>query len=75
LRRSEGSAEGRCRTSWRSTTGGYHSHKGGKEAKGISNLKRHLKYLEFGKEHRRDPEGFTGRAEFLEQVQNSLSAG
>lgn len=28
---------------------GYYSHKGGKEAKGFSKLKAHLKYLEHGK--------------------------
>jgi hypothetical protein len=60
---------------------GYYSHKGGKAAKGISNLKKHLKYLEFGKEHRSDPQGFTdreepiSRAEFLEQVQNQPERG
>lgn len=53
---------------------GYYSHKGGKEAKGFSKLKAHLKYLEHGKAHPNEPRGFSSdreevtRAEFMEEV-------
>jgi type IV secretory pathway VirD2 relaxase len=53
---------------------GYHSHKGGKAAKGLSKLKAHLKYLEFGKAHPNQPQGFTSdrdeisRADFMAEV-------
>ncbi len=60
---------------------GYYSYKGGKEAKGLSKLKRHLKYLEYGKQHRNRPEGFSdreepvSRAEFYETVKSQPERG
>jgi hypothetical protein len=52
---------------------GFYSHKSGKG--GIRKVKQHLKYLEFGKEHRTEPEGFNSReesisrAEFMDRIQ------
>lgn len=60
---------------------GYYSHKGGKAAKGLSKLKQHLKYLEFGKQHRNRPEGFSdreepvSRGEFFEKVKDQPERG
>lgn len=53
---------------------GYYSYKGGKEARGLSKLKAHLKYLEHGKEHPNQPRGFSqdrdqvSRGEFLARI-------
>ena len=53
---------------------GYYSHKGGKQAKGLSKVKAHLKYLEHGKEHPNEPHGFSqdreemSRSEFLAEI-------
>ena len=58
---------------------GFYSHKTGPG--GIRKLKQHLKYLEFGKEHRTEPEGFNDRsesvtrAEFMEVVQMQPQQG
>lgn len=60
---------------------GYYSHKGGKEARGLSKLKAHLKHLEHGKGHPNEPRGFSSdrekvsRAEFLEEVQKQPERG
>lgn len=60
---------------------GYYSHKGGKAAKGLSKLKSHLKYLEFGKVHENEPKGFTresddhSRADFLKEVKAQPERG
>lgn len=60
---------------------GYYSHKGGKAAKGLTKLKQHLKYLEFGKEHRNEPRGFNerdepiDRKEFFEKVKDQPERG
>lgn len=57
---------------------GYYSHK---VRGGISKIKQHLKYLEFGKAHRNEPEGFTdreepmSRAEFMEHIQEQPERG
>ncbi len=37
---------------------GYYSHKDGREARGLSKVKSHLKYLEHGKTHEFKPRGF-----------------
>lgn len=46
---------------------GFYSHKGGKG--GIRKVKQHLKYLEFGKEHRTEPEGFNDREESVSRAE------
>lgn len=53
---------------------GYYSHKGGRAAKGLTNLKSHLKYLQYGKPHENEPRGFTrdsdeySRSDFYNKV-------
>ena len=60
---------------------GYYSHKGGKQTKGLSKVKAHLKYLEHGKEHPNEPYGFSqdreemSRAEFLAEVEKQPQRG
>jgi len=57
---------------------GYYSHK---SPKGITKVKQHLKYLEYGKQHEREPEGFTdrdqplSRNEFMERVREQPERG
>jgi hypothetical protein len=60
---------------------GYYSHKGGAAAKGLSKLKSHLKYLEYGKVHENEPKGFTresdtySRSEFYGKVEAQPERG
>jgi hypothetical protein len=60
---------------------GYYSHRGGKQAKGLSKVKAHLKYLEHGKEHPNEPYGFSqdreemSRAEFLAEIEKQPERG
>lgn len=60
---------------------GYLSHRGGKEAKGLSKVKSHLKYLQYGKEHPNEPRGFSSdreevtRAEFMAHVEQQPARG
>lgn len=60
---------------------GYYSHRGGKQAKGLSKVKAHLKYLEHGKEHPNEPHGFSqdreemSRAEFLAEIEKQPERG
>lgn len=37
---------------------GFYSHKGGAAAKGLSKVKAHLKYLQYGKKQENEPRGF-----------------
>jgi len=58
---------------------GFYSHKGGPG--GIRKVRQHLKYLEFAKEHRNEPEGFNdreenvSRSEFMERIQEQPERG
>jgi|GEM_PF-1741588 len=60
---------------------GYHSHKGGKAAKGLSRAKDHLKYLEHRKVHEFKPQGFddsrdgVSRAEFVQKMEAQPDRG
>lgn len=60
---------------------GYYSHQGGKAAGGLSKLKSHLKYLEYGKVHEFKPQGFdsirdgVSRHEFMEQIERQPERG